>query len=110
MADLTKKAIAEGLKELCHHKDFNKISVRDITEQCGLNRQTFYYHFQDKYELLDWIYYQEGFVYLASDVTFDNWHQHMEKLLTMTLQAMSDSEDEINRELEAETAQLYAKR
>ena len=46
-------------------------------------RQTFYYHFQDKYELLDWIYYQEGFVYLASDVTFDNWHQHMEKLLTM---------------------------
>ena len=83
MADLTKKAIAEGLKELCHHKDFNKISVRDITEQCGLNRQTFYYHFQDKYELLDWIYYQEGFVYLASDVTFDNWHQHMEKLLTM---------------------------
>ena len=47
MADLTKKAIAEGLKELCHHKDFNKISVRDITEQCGLNRQTFYYHFQD---------------------------------------------------------------
>ncbi len=34
----------------------------------------------------------------------------LEKLLTMTLQAMADSEDEINRELEAETAQLYAKR
>ncbi len=62
MADLTKKAIAEGLKELCHHKDFNKISVRDITEQCGLNRQTFYYHFQDKYELLDLL---SGRIYLS---------------------------------------------
>ena len=103
MADLTKKAIAEGLKELCHHKDFNKISVRDITEQCGLNRQTFYYHFQDKYELLDWIYYQEGFVYLASDVTFDNWHEHMEKLLEMMKKNGKEeyrTADEVRKDLE----------
>ena len=80
---ITKKAIASALKELCRTKPFEKISIADITSICHLNRQTFYYHFQDKYELLDWIYYQEGFVYLASDVTFDNWHQHMEKLLTM---------------------------
>lgn len=85
MADLTKKAIADGLKSLCHQKSFAKISVRDITEQCGLNRQTFYYHFQDKYELLDWIYYQEGFVYLTADVTFDNWHLHMWQLLETML-------------------------
>ena len=60
MADLTKKAIAEGLKELCHHKDFNKISVRDITEQCGLNRQTFYYHFQDIPALIEEIFIEES--------------------------------------------------
>lgn len=52
--DITKKAFAESLKELMSTKPFNKISVREITENCGLNRQTFYYHFQDIYELLEW--------------------------------------------------------
>lgn len=50
---ITKKAIASGIKELTQKKSFNKISIRDITDQCGLNRQTFYYHFQDKYELIN---------------------------------------------------------
>lgn len=49
---ITKKAIAQALKNLCRDKAFDKISIADITTACGLNRQTFYYHFQDKYELL----------------------------------------------------------
>ena len=53
---ITKQAIARGFKTLLLKKDFSKISVSDIAGQCGLNRQTFYYHFQDKYELLNWIY------------------------------------------------------
>ena len=59
---ITKKAIAQCLKNLAAEKSFLKISIGDITAACGLNRQTFYYHFQDKYELLDWIYYEECFV------------------------------------------------
>ena len=47
---ITKKAIAQGLKDLTLAKPFGKISIGDITSACGLNRQTFYYHFQDKYE------------------------------------------------------------
>lgn len=43
---ITKKAIAGGLMELCQHKRFEKISIADITNICGLNRQTFYYHLQ----------------------------------------------------------------
>lgn len=38
---ITKKAIAGGLMELCQHKRFEKISIADITNICGLNRQTF---------------------------------------------------------------------
>ena len=49
---ITKRAIAEALKKICREKPFDKISIADITSDCGLNRQTFYYHFQDKYELL----------------------------------------------------------
>ena len=52
--DITKKALAESLKELMSSKPLNKISVREVSENCGLNRQTFYYHFQDIYELLEW--------------------------------------------------------
>ena len=48
---ITKKAIAGALKTVCKEKAFDKISIADITAACGLNRQTFYYHFQDKYEL-----------------------------------------------------------
>ena len=48
---ITKRAIAEALKQVCKEKPFDKISISDITAVCGLNRQTFYYHYQDKYEL-----------------------------------------------------------
>ena len=46
---ITKKAIATALKSLILEKPFDKISIANLTKACGLNRQTFYYHFQDKY-------------------------------------------------------------
>lgn len=80
---ITKKAIAQGLKQLIHTKNFDKISISDITTTCGLNRQTFYYHFQDKYELLNWIYYNEGFVYVIEGITLDNWDKQVLILLNI---------------------------
>lgn len=56
---ITKKIIARSLKDLMDHKPFAKISVRDLMEKSDLRRQTFYYHFQDKFELLTWIYEEE---------------------------------------------------
>lgn len=57
MADsgITKKALAEALKQLMEEMPFAKISVADICEQCDMNRKSFYYHFKDKYDLLNWI-------------------------------------------------------
>ena len=54
--NLTKKELAESLKRLASERLFEHITVGDIVKECGVNRQTFYYHFTDKYELLDWIY------------------------------------------------------
>jgi probable dihydroxyacetone kinase regulator len=79
---ITKKAIALGMKELTKKKSFDKITVQDITEICGLNRQTFYYHFQDKYELVDWIYYNEAISLIVNDLTFDNWDKKLLEMLT----------------------------
>ena len=59
MSDITKKALASSLKDLLSKYKFNKITIKDITENCGVNRQTFYYHFKDKYDLVNWIYYTE---------------------------------------------------
>lgn len=56
---ITRKAIAKSLKELMETESFAKISVSDIMNHCQMRRQSFYYHFQDKYELLSWIYQQE---------------------------------------------------
>ena len=51
----TKKAIAYTFKDLLKEKPFNKITVNDIASKCDINRQTFYYHFQDIRDLIEWI-------------------------------------------------------
>lgn len=56
---ITKKAMADSLKDLMRKKSLEKITVSDIVQNCGLNRQTFYYHYKDKYDLVNWIYYSE---------------------------------------------------
>ncbi len=78
---VTKKAIAEGFKSLMTKKHFEKITISDITAACGLNRQTFYYHFQDKYELLNWIFYNEVIAPLMDGLTIDNWSDKLEVML-----------------------------
>lgn len=58
MADsnITKKALALALRELMEEIPFEKIQVSYICERCGMNRKSFYYHFKDKYDLLNWIF------------------------------------------------------
>lgn len=80
---ITKKAIAQALKDICREKAFDKISIADITTACGLNRQTFYYHFQDKYELLSWIYYNENFGRITEDISFANWDKRFLEMLNI---------------------------
>ena len=58
-SSITKTAMAESMKQLMTEKPFAKISVGDICERCGMNRKTFYYHFRDKYDLVDWIFQTE---------------------------------------------------
>ena len=79
---ITKRAISAGFKELMRHKSFDRITIADITDKCGLNRQTFYYHFQDKYELINWIYYNDYIADLSDNVTLENWNDKILELLT----------------------------
>lgn len=56
----TKQALAAALKEKMKTKPFSKITVRELIEECGVNRKTFYYHFQDIYALLRWLFEEEA--------------------------------------------------
>ena len=56
---ITKDALGKALKVLLEKKPLSKISVKDITEYCNISRNTFYYHFKDKYELINWIFYTD---------------------------------------------------
>lgn len=58
-SNLTKKALADSLKKQLMHLPFNKITITDICQECGMHRQSFYYHFRDKYELVNWIFNEE---------------------------------------------------
>ncbi len=80
---ITKKALAQGLKELIKKKSFDNITVSDITEICGLNRQTFYYHFHDKYELVNWIYYNEALKLITCDLSFETLDKKVLQLLNI---------------------------
>lgn len=50
----TKIKLAKELKRLMQKKPITKISVTELTDNCNLNRKTFYYHFIDIYDLLEW--------------------------------------------------------
>ena len=54
MSNKTKKLIAETLLSMAQHKNLDKITVTDLVEACGISRQTFYYHFQDILDVIEW--------------------------------------------------------
>lgn len=55
-ANQTKKAFGDALKELLKTQPFEKVTVSSICEQANMKRTSFYYHFLDKYDLVNWIF------------------------------------------------------
>lgn len=72
-SNITKKALGQALKNLMVKNPFEKINVGDICEVCGMNRKSFYYHFKDKYDLVEWIFYTEFIAFLGKNGTGDKW-------------------------------------
>ena len=75
MSQITKRALAESLKKLLLEKPLDRITVSDITEDCGVSRMTFYYHFKDVYDLIEWTWLQEAERALDGQKTYDTWQQ-----------------------------------
>jgi AcrR family transcriptional regulator len=56
----TELLLGETLKKLMSTEPLDKITVKRLTEVCGINRQTFYYHYRDIFDLLTWVYLNES--------------------------------------------------
>lgn len=69
----TKTAIANALKQKMKNKPFQKITVSELIKECGINRNTFYYHFEDIYALLKWTFEHEAIEIVKNfDLIVDN--------------------------------------
>lgn len=73
MSDTTKRAMEESLKHLLLKKPLPKITINDIAEDCGINRMTFYYHFQSIYDLVEWSCVEDASKALADKKTYETW-------------------------------------
>lgn len=60
MAGFTKKAISEAFLKLLNEQPLNQITVKAIVDECGVNRNTFYYHFEDIPHLMESIVREEA--------------------------------------------------
>ena len=75
MSQVTKRALEASLKNLLLQKPLSKITISDITEDCGINRMTFYYHFKDIYDLVEWSCQEDASKALAGNKTYETWQQ-----------------------------------
>ena len=75
MSQVTKRALVGSLKHLLLQKPLNKITISDITDDCGINRMTFYYHFKDIYDLVEWACLEDARKALEEKKTHDTWQQ-----------------------------------
>lgn len=75
MAQTTKRALEASLKNLLLQKPLDKITINDITEDCGISRMTFYYHFKDIYDLVEWSCEEDASKALNGMKTYDTWQQ-----------------------------------
>ncbi len=75
MSQMTKRALEVSLKKLLLQKPLNKITISDITEDCGISRMTFYYHFKDIYDLVEWACVEDAARALEGKKTYDTWQE-----------------------------------
>ena len=75
MSQTTKRALEASLKNLLLQKPLDKITINDIAEDCGISRMTFYYHFKDIYDLVEWTCVEDATRALKGKKTYDTWEE-----------------------------------
>lgn len=78
-----KRKIANTYLELIKKKSIDKITIKDIVEGCGITRQSFYYHFRDIFDLMEWIMNEDSKAALEDTLSAGNLNEATRRLLEM---------------------------
>lgn len=85
MAQYTQKAIIQTFTEMLRKMPFDKITVSAIVANCEISSNTFYYHFQDIYDLVEWVCVEDGKKALQDKKTYDTWQEGMSQIFDAVL-------------------------
>lgn len=75
MQNLTKYALEDSLKKFLLKKPLDKITISDLTSDCGISRMAFYYHFRDIYDLVEWACIEDATRALQGKKTYATWQE-----------------------------------
>lgn len=76
----TKRAICDSLKYFMKQKPLDKITIMEIMQHCGMIRQHFYYHFEDIYDLVRWMFEEEALSLLSQHQGAMIWQEGLAQL------------------------------
>lgn len=85
MSNTTKIALEASLKKMMLQKPFDKITINDLTKDCGISRMTFYNHFKDIYDLVEWCCEEDGKQALQDYKTYDTWQEGLLQIFQAVL-------------------------
>ena len=85
MSNFTKKAIQESFLKLLTERPLSKITVKDIVSDCGVNRNTFYYYFEDMPKLIESIVEEDAAEIIQSYPTIEKFEDCLEAAITLAL-------------------------
>lgn len=105
-SDATKVAMSNALKEQLKKKKLSKITINDIASACNISRMTFYYHFQDIYDLTEWTLEEAAGCAIGENRTYESLQQGFEGLLR-ELQANQTLILNIYRSMDREMIERY---
>lgn len=80
MSNITKYALEASLKKLLLSKPLDKITISDLTTDCGISRMAFYYHFKDIYDLVEWACIEDAKKALQGKKTYDTWTEGLQQI------------------------------
>ena len=82
----TKLALESSLKKLLLRKPLDKITINDLTADCGISRMSFYYHFRDIYDLVEWVCVEDGRRALQGKKTYETWQEGLGQIFEAVLE------------------------
>jgi AcrR family transcriptional regulator len=86
MTNLTKHALADALKELLNTRTLDQLTIQDVADAASVSRKTFYYHFHDIYDLVEWMMVEEWKANIQQGDDPKQWLRNVASTISYTME------------------------